>query len=142
MYLSLSFQCVQEDLKVISQVVLLKKRECSKNCSRKAETVDADTCSIPVGLSRINEPRCLLNAFSTHLDLSSILNSKDQFSAHDGKAFQGFVYQDSRTYKRHLTAVIKCTKKHNEIRAYQMLLQLFVCLRVLCPVASRSSNMD
>jgi len=42
-------------------VVLLKIQDCSRKWSRKAETVDFDTYSIPVDLSRVKEPRYLLD---------------------------------------------------------------------------------
>ena len=56
MYLSFSFQCVQEDCEIDIQVVLLKKQEYSRNYSKKAKTANLDRCSMPVDLSRFNEP--------------------------------------------------------------------------------------
>ena len=56
MYLNLNFLCVQVDLEVVKQIVLLKTQKHPRNYSRRVETLDLDTSSIPVDLSRFNEP--------------------------------------------------------------------------------------
>ena len=98
MSLSLRFQCVQEDLEVVKQVVLLKTQVCLGNCLRKAEFASPNTSLF--NLLRFNEPRYL----AQNLSLLSFRNieCKILLSAHDDLTFYGFMYQGSRTQKRHI----------------------------------------
>ena len=108
---------------------------CLGNCLRKVEFASPNTSLF--NLLRFNEPRYI----AQNLSLLSFRNieCKILLSAHDDLTLYGFMYQGSRTYKRHILIVVVIdieTLRHTYNRSCND-----VCVpTILCQAISGSSK--